>query len=292
MVQGKSQKVKKFALEKTGNVGIATVILFFILCLGLGILVGLKLLEDFGVQKQELVPISGTQFLLNFVLGLCLVLIIIFLGQRFKTSKKFLLKALFLLSVALGSFICLGVFIGDLAIFPVIILILFWLKRPNVLLQDILVILAIAGAGSLLGIQMEPETVVFLLIIFSVYDYIAVFKTKHMVKMAKEMLGEQAILGLVLPQKTSDFWASLKQVQPGRESFFILGGGDIVFPLIMSASVLVNGLLDSLIIALFALIGLLFNFCFFTKQKKRQALPALPLIALFCIIGFFITKLI
>lgn len=265
---------------------------FFVLSLGLGILVSSRLLELLSIQEQEIMPISGTQFLLNFALAISLVLIIIFFGRKFRTQKKYLLKGLFLLSAALGGFISLGVFIGDLAILPIIILILLWLKKPNVLLQDILVVLAIAGAGSLLGTRMTPETVVLLLIIFSVYDYVAVFKTKHMVKMAKEMIEQQAILGLVLPQKISDFKASLKQVQPGGEKFFILGGGDIVFPLMMSASVLPSGIVNSLVIAIFSLIGLLANFYFFTKPKKRKPIPALPLIALFCILGYLITNLI
>lgn len=272
--------------------GIFYLFLIFSLCLGLGILVSLQLNNVFAGQAQALSPISIQQFLLNFAFAIGLIFLAIFLGKRFKTQKKYLFKALFLLSIGLGGFICLGVFIGDLAILPIIILILLWLKKPNVLLQNILVILGIAGAGSLLGTKMDSQTIIFLLIVFSIYDYIAVFKTKHMQKMAREMMKEQAILGLVLPQKTSDFKTLLKQVQPGGQRFFILGGGDIVFPLMFCASLLQTGIMNALIVAGFSMIGLGANFYLLNKQKQRKPIPALPLIALFSIIGYLITKLI
>jgi presenilin-like A22 family membrane protease len=70
-----------------------------------------------------------------------------------------------------------------------------------------------------------------------------------------------------------------------------LGGGDIVFPLLFSISALQNGIIQSAIIAFFALLGLLVSFWFFLQQKERRAIPALPPIALFSIIGYLVTLL-
>jgi presenilin-like A22 family membrane protease len=50
-----------------------------------------------------------------------------------------------------------------------------------------------------------------------------------------------------------------------------------------------EGILSSLIVAFFSLIGLFVGFYILTKQKIRQPIPALPPIALFSIIGFLIT---
>ena len=271
--------------------GIFYLFLLFSLCLGLGILVSLRLDKVLGSEVQAMSPISIQQFLLNFAFAIGFIFVAIFLGRRFKNQKKYLFKALFLLSIGLGGFICLGVFIGDLAIPPIVILILLWLKKPNVLLQNILVVLGIAGAGSLLGTKMAPQTIVLLLIVFSIYDYIAVFKTKHMQKMAKEMMEQQAILGLILPQSISGFSAALKKIKPGDQKFFILGGGDIVFPLMFCVSLLKTGIMPGLIVAGFSMIGLGANFYFLNKQKQRKPIPALPLIALFSIIGYLITRL-
>lgn len=286
--------MKAKALEKKDTVLFERIfILFFLfsLTLGLGIFVATKLTELLEAQEAEVVPISIWQFLLNFLLAILLVLAIFFLGRKFEGKKRYLLKMFFLTATGIGSLISLGVFVGDLAIFLVLILIALWLRKPCVFLQDILMILGIAGAGSLLGIRLNPEAVVLLLVLFSVYDYISVYKTKHMVKMAEEMIKEGAILGFVLPQKISDFRAPLERVRPGG-SFFVLGGGDIAFPLLLCCSLVTKSLFFSVIVGFFSLIGLFFSFFIFSRQKTRQPIPALPPIALFSIIGFLITLLI
>jgi len=61
---------------------------------------------------------------------------------------------------------------------------------------------------------------------------------------------------------------------------------------IFSASLVSQGILSSLIVATFSLIGLFAGFYFFISQKVRQPIPALPPIAVFSIIGFLITRLI
>ena len=53
-----------------------------------------------------------------------------------------------------------------------------------------------------------------------------------------------------------------------------------------------EGILNSLIVAMFSLIGLLVSFLIFISQKMRKPIPALPPIALFSIIGFLVTLII
>jgi len=286
---------KEFQKEKKANFslkGIFILFFLFILTLGLGIFSGLRIINLFKFQKIEIVTISFWEFLLNFVVAIILIVAAFILGRKFKGKKRILYKLLFVISTGFGALISLGVIFEDVALFLVLILSVLWLKKPCVLLQDILVVFGIAGTGSYLGVKMEPLVVVGLLVVFSIYDYLAVYKTKHMVKMAKEMVKEQAILGLVLPQKISDFKASLAEVIPGGERFFILGGGDMAFPLLLSCSVLHESLQKSLVVAFFSFIGFLFTIFLFLRQKKHQPIPALPPIALFSIIGYLITKLI
>ena len=286
-------KVKK--LEKKDLVrfaGLFNLFFLFSTTFAIGILTALELTKFPQAFGEQMPPISFWQFILNFAFAICLMGVILFLQKKLKKQSKILLTALFLITVAMGSIISLGVFIGDFAFLVIAVLIFIWFKKPNVLLQNVLMVLGMAGAGSYLGVRLVPETVVLMLIVFSVYDYIAVYKTKHMVKMAKQMMEQGAILGLILPQNISDFVASLKQVQPGGKRFFILGGGDIVFPLIFSVSLLSKGLTQAIIVAVFSLIGLFANIYFFDKQKARKPIPALPLIALFSIIGFLITLII
>ena len=285
--------MEKFLKKQLPLEGVFSLFLLFSLTLGLGIFVAFKLNEFFGIQEKKIEPVSFWQFLGNFFLALFLVLVILFLGKRLKKRKKNLLKVLFLFTTGLGSLISLELLFGEpVALVLVLILIFLWLKSPCILFQNILVILGIAGASGFLGTKMNPETVVLLLILFSIYDYISVYKTKHMIKMAKEMIKEGVILGLILPKKISDFKAPSNEVVPGGKKFFVLGGGDIAFPLILCSALVGEGLFNSLIVALFSLFGLFFSLWLFFSQRIQKPIPALPPIALFSIIGYLITKVL
>lgn len=106
--------------------------------------------------------------------------------------------------------------------------------------------------------------------------------------MAKEMIEQKAILALVAPSNVSGFQASLGEIKPGGK-FLILGGGDIALPLLLCSSLIPVGILNSIIVAFFSLIGLFVGFYIFARRKARAPIPALPPIALFSIIGYLIT---
>ena len=133
---------------------------------------------------------------------------------------------------------------------------------------------------------------ILILVVLSIYDFIAVYKTKHMVKIARDMIESGTILGLVFPFEFSGFLKSIREIRPGEGKFLVLGGGDVAFPLIFSVSVLGSGISKSFLIALFSLFGLIANFLFFIKQKERKPIPALPLISLFSIIGYFLVLIL
>jgi len=263
----------------------------FCLTLGLGIAAAFRMNEIFKIQKVNIPQISFSQFILNFLLA-TLFIFLILRFVKFEKEKGTIFKILFILAVSLGGLLFLETWLPEpLSLIFVFVLIFWWLKKPSVLIQDLLIILGIAGTGSILGLSLNPLMVILLLVIFSIYDFIAVYKTKHMVRMAKAMLESRAILALVIPPNIFGFRESLEKIQPGGK-FLILGGGDIAFPLIFSVSLIPSGILHSFIVALFSLIGLFASFWFFTKQKERKPIPALPPIALFSIIGYLITKIL
>jgi len=266
-------------------------VFLFSLSLILGILAGLRLEEIFVAQNISPQPISPWQFLFYFFLATVFLLFIIYFF-KFKKGKGLILKLLFLLAIGFGDIFFFSLFLPDILNFLIVsILIFFLIKKPFLIVHNLAVVFAVAGVGAGLGIRLTPDMVILLLLIFSIYDFIAVYKTKHMVKMAKEMVKGQAILGFVIPQKISDFPTHLKEVKPGGR-FLILGAGDIVFPLILAVSLIPQGILNSLIVALFSLVGLFAGFLIFISKKTRQPMPALPPIALFSIIGYLATRII
>lgn len=163
------------------------------------------------------------------------------------------------------------------------------LRIKIVFLHNLSLILALAGIGAVLGLSLDPISAVFLLLILSFYDIFAVYKTKHMVKIAEEMIKSRAISGIVLSKSLNGWKANLESVRPGGE-FMILGSGDLIMPLILIASVIgIHGLSSGLIVFVFSLFGLFLTYYLFITQKTRRPMAALPPIAVFSIIGYLIS---
>ena len=266
---------------------------FFILTMVLGIFTSWRIAQipEIEIEKIPFKPASFWEFLVSFAILLLIILLVI-KYLKFRPGKEILFKVFFILPVFLGGMVFWSLWLGDIpALISIPALIIFWLIKPNVLIHNFLLISGMIGIGSIFGLRLDPLFVIFLLIIFSIYDIVAVYKTKHMIKMAKEFLEAQAIPGLVLPSKFSQISTPLKEVKMGGR-FLILGSGDIIFPLLFVSSLVPEGILKSFIVAIFATIGLLVSIWIFISQKTRRPIPALPPIALFSIIGYLITKLI
>ena len=256
-----------------------------------GIFSAFKINKILKIEKVVVSPLSLKQFFISFILATLFILFILFFIKE-KKKKGIIFKVLFLLATWWTGLLVLSIWISDLpALALMTFLVILWWKKPSVLIHDLCIIFGISGIGAILGLRLVPEIVIFLLLIFSIYDWIAVYKTKHMIKMAKEMIESRAILALICPPRISGFGAGLKEIKPGGK-FLILGGGDVVFPLLLAVSLIPTGILNSFIIAFFALIGLFLSFLIFFSQKIRQPIPALPPIALFSIIGYLITLII
>lgn len=263
----------------------------FSLILFLGVITAIKISHILSIEQIIIPQVSFWRFIISFIL-ITLIFIILIRVLKFRKEKKIIFKLLFIISTFLGGIFALESWLGEpISLILLFVLIFLWLKKPSVLIQDNLIIIGMVGVGSILGLGLKPEIIIPILVVFSIYDYIAVYKTKHMVEMAKSMIESRAILGLIIPQNVSGFWGELKKAEPGS-NFFILGGGDIVLPLIFSVSLISTGILNSFIVAIFSLIGFSVSFLIFATQKKREPIPALPPIVLFSLIGYLISLII
>ncbi len=231
--------------------------------------------------------ISWWQFVLAFGVGTAIVLGLIRISHGGLFLRIFFLFALFA-----GIITTFNVFTSQTSAFIIsLILILSYVFWPYVWLHDLVLILTLPGIAALLGASLKPWTAVLILIIVSVYDYVAVYKTKHMVRMAKAMISGRAIFAMIFPEKVEGFKEHLDKAHPG-EGFMMLGAGDFVFPLIMASSAFFLNSLAPWLVLGFSLLGLLIMHFIFFSQKIRQPMPALPPLVAFSIIGFIIAVLV
>jgi presenilin-like A22 family membrane protease len=266
--------------------------ILFSLTLFLGILCAVRAQKILNVQRIESPSASFFQFIFYFFLATLFVLSVFYFIRQ-KPIKVKIYRFLFIFASFFTALIFFESFLSEpIPLILVFLLIFWWIKKPIILSQNLLIIFSLAGIGANLGLILKPEVVILILVVLSIYDFIAVYKTKHMVKMAKDMIEAGTILGLVFPFEPVGFLKSTSEVKPGEGKFLILGGGDVAFPLIFSVSLIKIGIWKSFLVAFFSLLGLFANFLLFIFQKERKAIPALPLISLFSIIGYLIISIL
>lgn len=171
------------------------------------------------------------------------------------------------------------------------LIIMTFLFFNRVFIQDFAMILALAGIGSFLGLSISALTAAILLCVFSFYDIIAVYKTKHMVALADAMIKTNAISGMVVPARLGGFFKKVKNIEPSGD-FTILGSGDILMPLVLSAAVLKFSTIGAIIVLIFSVVGLFLTHLLFISQPERRPMAALPPITAMAIIGYFVSTLI
>ncbi len=253
-----------------------------------GIYAAYKFLPALGPAQP--MRFSGLSFY-DFAILVIFVLFLIFIVRRFKSASSVFFKVFLTVVVFAGAQAMLAIWFSPLAsvFIAILLLILFWFFN-NVFLQDLVMVLTFAGVGAVLGISLTPETVILILVILSFYDIIAVYKTKHMVELAEAMIQSRAIFGFVVPSSFGGFRERMTRVTPG-EQFMILGSGDVILPLLLSASLVRTSINHSVIVAFFSALGLFLMHLIFTNQKVRRPMAALPPIAAMAIIGYLITLL-
>lgn len=244
----------------------------------------LKLFAPFQIQQPT---ISLGQFFLFFFL---VTGVFLFSIRLFKVGAVW--QFLFALALFSGAQVVFSLAMPDFwSIVFAIIFVTIRFVSPTVFWQNLTVAISIAGISSVFGLSLNPFSVVVILLVLSVYDYIAVYKTKHMVAMAQTMLNYHAILAFIIPEKFTGWWDDLDKAKPGQ-GYMVLGGGDVALPLIMIVSSSLLSLRHAVLVAFFVLLGLFVTHVLFVTQTTRKPMPALPPMALFSIIGFLVSLIV
>lgn len=228
------------------------------------------------------------QSLIWFSVSFLIATLLLILGIRF-FKGKFFFGILFLFILFVGSQTVFSSFLPEaIAIILAAFLVLIRHVKPSPLIHNTAIGIAIAGIGAQIGLMLPISTVLILFVALSAYDIFAVYGTKHMVTMFKGLSEKGVLLSLAIPENKKNLTKSLKKLKPGKGSgFFMLGTGDLVFPLILAVSVLSFGIFSSLSVIFGSLLGVLT--VFYLLSKNREPMPALPPIAFFSVLGFLIS---
>ena len=137
---------------------------------------------------------------------------------------------------------------------------------PN--LKNLAALLGSAGAGAVFGFTFGFVAAMLFLLVLAIYDYISVYKTKHMVTMANEIVKRNMAFTITAKEK----------LPSGKESRLDLGTGDLSLPIMAE----VSAYSVSPLLCAWALLGALagVGIVLFAAWKKKEVIPALPPIVL------------
>ena len=267
-----------------------------------------------GETKFQDLPLLGERPEVNEQFSFLHIMVIVIIGTilmlgLIKYHLTWLWKGWFLIAVLITLTIAFSSLIRLEIALPLALILGLWkVFRPNVIIHNLTELFIYGGLAAIFVSWFNLLSASILLVLISIYDAYAVWKSKHMVQLAKSQAQAKMFAGLYIPYQFPHRWGEIvqkgtrwgKMVQKGIEKkekvrtekvrTAILGGGDIGFPLIFAGVVLKElGLWQSLLIPVFAGLGLGL-LLWFSKEKKFY--PAMPFISAGCFLGLGIVYLI
>ncbi|MBU3923476.1 MAG: hypothetical protein KJ592_01010 [Nanoarchaeota archaeon] len=258
----------------------------------------------FGLQTNQDEP---TPTFLSIVFSFALAFALILLLMKYKW--KMVIRLWFFLVVTLALSISIYAIlkytytitllhyytittISIIALAVAIPLALIKIFRPNMYVHNLTELLIYPGIAAVFVPILTWKSIIALLILISLYDAWAVWRSGIMQKMAKFQMEELKIFGgFLLPsvsKKVENQIRKIKQKYKNKKmpnkikskkfkiNLAILGGGDVIFPII-TAGVFMRtfGIIPALFVIFGALAGLSSIFLF---SQKGKAYPAMPYI--------------
>ncbi len=289
----------------------AIILLMFVIAQFIGLYVinsdplsnpALSWLQPPEIQQQSDFGVYFTSIIFAFVIAILLL----FLLTKFKID--FILRIWFFLVVAIALFISLIAFFQGyiyLAIpLALVAITLSFIKifKRNFLIHNLTELLIYPGIATIFVTILNLWSVMILLLIISIYDIWAVWHSGIMQKMAKYQINNLKIFpGFFVPYVSKKIRLQMKKMKKSKLkkrkikiNIAILGGGDVVFPIITSGVILnvarngkfpgflsslakpllgIPGLFTALFVVFGATLGLTLLFLFSEKKKFYPAMP-------------------
>jgi presenilin-like A22 family membrane protease len=237
----------------------------------------------------------------SIIIAFIIAVALLFLLNKF--DMAFILKLWFFIVIVIALGISfnsiLGKFGYSIFIAVAIALPLAFVKiyKRNFLIHNSTELFVYPGIAAVFVPILNVFTIICLLILISIYDMWAVWKSGIMQKMAKYQIQKLNIFGgFFVPYLPKNAKLKLQKMTKSdlkkkkiKVNVAILGGGDVIFPIIAAGVMMVRfGIIPALFVTLGATLGLSYLFFFSEKKKFYPAMPFITTgIFLGMIAGYF-----
>lgn len=247
-------------------------LIYMLLLLSLALFTGLYVTVHFSYVELPygLAPPSVSEefSVTYFIIGVIIMTGVFYLFTRLKYER--FLKLWFSAAIFISLSVSFSVFLGEvMGLILSLVSTVLRLSSKDLYVHNLTELFIYGGIVSLFAPLFSPFSALILLVIISVYDYVSVFITKHMIYLAKSQDTVNVFTGLVI-RRDSDM--------------AILGGGDIAFSLLF-ATVLgtVYGVIHAYLTVYFVLTAIA---CLTILGEKGKFYPAMPFVTIACIASY------
>ncbi|MEK6848460.1 MAG: presenilin family intramembrane aspartyl protease [Nanoarchaeota archaeon] len=241
----------------------------------------------YGMQPPETTPTESLVSIISaFVFAVILLLFLMTLKVRWFLRIWFFLVVAVAIGITFYSFIKGFQYAQIISLAFALPLAYFKVFKRSMLIHNISELLVYPGIAAIFVPILSVWNIIILLFLISAYDIYAVWHAGFMQKMAKFQIQELKVFsGFFVPYLTKEQKLliekakamknkSQKSLKNMKISIALLGGGDVVFPLITAGVMLRSfGFVPALFVAVFATISL---FVLFVLAKKGKFYPAMP----------------
>ena len=238
------------------------------------------------------------QSLASIVIALIIAITVMVLLMKFRAEIFLRLWFFAVVSIALGITLNAAVKTVPYASLFVLIIAIplayFKVFQRNIIVHNITEVLIYPGIAAIFVPLLSIPTTIILLVIISAYDMYAVWHSGFMQRLAHYQIRTLRVFsGFFIPYLTAQAKANLmhrpKAGKKVKVNVAILGGGDVVFPIIVAGVVLREfSLLPALLVTGGATLALAI---LFYLSEKGKFYPAMPFISLGCFLGLALVYL-
>lgn len=246
----------------------------------------------------------------SIIIAFILAVAILFLLNKF--DAVFILRMWFFIVIIIALGISFSSFLHIryahiIAFFIALPLAFLKIYKRNFLIHNTTELFIYPGIAAVFVPILNMWTIILLLILISIYDMWAVWKSGIMQKMAKYQIKKLNIFGgFFIPYMSKKDKLKLKKMKKSdlkkkkmKINLAILGGGDVIFPIITAGVLMktfqnhlffgIGGLIPALFVIFGAMLGLSYLFCF---SEKKKFYPAMPFISIGIFMGIALYWLI
>ena len=241
--------------------------------------------------------VGNSVFFFAYIIFAAIMMLLVL--KFYKGKRLFYFMELFLLFLA--SLMFFALFTEDattpvLLAFAMVAIRIFYKDARNMLLLFVSAVI-----GGLLGASLDIIPAAVLALLLSLYDFAAVFLTKHMVKLAQELRARNAAFSVTFPfrapekklvKKLGKTNRGKKKLEEIRRSFetIELGTGDLVIPGMLVVAALKISFWHGIAALIGGSAGIFL--LFYAIDTKKGYWPALPPIVFFSLLATLIYSLV